>query len=244
MAKTTKRQVREVKNDCSWFDTDNARLIILCALFGVVGAHKFAMGKKGQGWLFIILDLTIIGIIVSAVWAFIDLLFLTIKKDNKPGNMIMGSFFLMCGMVLPLTVGCGCPNPTIVEVGKVQKSSAHVAGKVGKIEKEPFWQGNLRCEDEQNLTMDLFVRLFDSKAYFAFGDKAFSIPLKTKNVVNANGGELWFFSGVDDENQVNFRIIVENGGLYTSSNKNLISINFIPTTAGGVEHKYGCYVVK
>ena len=114
-----KRQVREIKNDCSWFDTENARLIILCALFGFVGAHKFAMGKKGQGWCFILLDLTIVGILISAIWAFIDLLFLTIKKDNKPGNMIFGAFFLMCGMVLPLTFGCSCPNPTVVEVGKV-----------------------------------------------------------------------------------------------------------------------------
>lgn len=119
MKRNAKKQVRNVNNDCSWFDTDNARLIILCALFGFVGAHKFAQGKNGQGWLFIILDLTIVGIIVSAVWAFIDLLFLTIKQDNKPGNMILGSVFLLFGMILPLSFGCSGPAPTVIEVGKV-----------------------------------------------------------------------------------------------------------------------------
>lgn len=123
MKKTPKKQVREVKNDCSWFDTENARLIILCALFGFVGAHKFAQGKNGQGLLFIILDLTIVGIIVSAVWAFLDLLFLTIKKDNKPGNMIFGSFFLLFGMILPLTFGCYGPAPTVIKVGEVSEKS-------------------------------------------------------------------------------------------------------------------------
>ena len=119
MTRTPKKQIREVKNECSWFDTDNARLIILCALFGFVGAHKFAQGKKGQGWLFIILDLTIVGLLITAIWAFLDLLFLTIKKDNKPGNMIFGAFFLLFGLVVPFTMGCFTSEPTVIEVGKV-----------------------------------------------------------------------------------------------------------------------------
>ena len=123
MKKTARKpQIREVKNDCNWFDTENARLIILCALFGFVGAHKFAAGKKGQGWCFILLDLTIVGIVISAIWAFFNLLFLTIKKDNKPGNMILGSVFLLFGMILPLTISCSTSEPTVVEVGKVSKS--------------------------------------------------------------------------------------------------------------------------
>lgn len=96
-----KKTVREVKNDCPWFDTDNARLIILCALLGFVGAHKFAEGKKAQGWCFILLDLTVVGIIVTMIWAFFDLLVLTIKKDNKPGNMILGSVFLLSNLLFP-----------------------------------------------------------------------------------------------------------------------------------------------
>lgn len=119
MKHTPKKQTREVKNDCSWFDTDNARLIILCALFGFVGAHKFAQGKKGQGWLFIMLDLTIVGVLITAIWAFLDLLFLTITKDNKPGNMIFGAFFLLFGLFVPFTMGCFTSEPTVIEVGKV-----------------------------------------------------------------------------------------------------------------------------
>lgn len=110
-----KKKVHENTNSCSWFDTENARLIILCALFGFLGVHKFAQGKKVQGWVFIALDLTIFGILITLIWSFFDLLFLTIRKDNKPGNMIFGACFL----VFNLLFACFAPSTTVVEVGKV-----------------------------------------------------------------------------------------------------------------------------
>lgn len=93
--KITKKTVKQENvNTCSWFDTENARLIIFCALFGVFGVHKFAQKKIFQGICFILLDLTIIGLVISWLWAWFGLIALTVKKDNKPGNMIFGAVFI------------------------------------------------------------------------------------------------------------------------------------------------------
>ena len=93
-------------NSVSWFDNDNARLILLCAVFGFVGAHKFAQRKFFQGICFILLDLTVVGIIVSMIWALCDLVSLTIQKTNKAGNIIFGSVLLMGSLVsVPFVTG-------------------------------------------------------------------------------------------------------------------------------------------
>lgn len=81
--------------DCSWFDSQNARLIILCATLGIFGAHKFAQHKNFQGFIYILLDLTLFGIILTFILSWFDLVFLTAKSDNRPGNMILGSMFIL-----------------------------------------------------------------------------------------------------------------------------------------------------
>ena len=83
------------KNDCSWFDSENARLIILCATLGVFGAHKFAQHKNFQGIIYILLDLTLVGIILTLILSWFDLIFLTAKPDNRPGNMMFGAAFIL-----------------------------------------------------------------------------------------------------------------------------------------------------
>lgn len=100
--KKTKKSDNYTNN---WFDTENARLIILCAILGIFGAHKFAQHKKGQGILFLLLDLTVIGILITGLWAFLDLVFLTAKRDNKPGNMIFGSIFLLVQLTATMSIG-------------------------------------------------------------------------------------------------------------------------------------------
>lgn len=103
--KITKKTVKQENvNTCSWFDTENARLIIFCALFGIFGVHKFAQKKIFQGICFILLDLTIIGLVISWLWAWFGLIALTVKKDNKPGNMIFGSVFIWVS-VLSISIG-------------------------------------------------------------------------------------------------------------------------------------------
>ncbi len=81
--------------DCSWFDSQNASLIILCATLGIFGAHKFAQHKNFQGFIYILLDLTLFGIILTFILSWFDLVFLTAKSDNRPGNMILGSVFIL-----------------------------------------------------------------------------------------------------------------------------------------------------
>ena len=89
------KNVISSKNDCSWFDSHNARLIILCATLGVFGAHKFAQHKNFQGIIYILLDLTLVGIILTLILSWFDLIFLTAKSDNRPGNMMFGAAFIL-----------------------------------------------------------------------------------------------------------------------------------------------------
>ena len=56
----------------SW-NTEKTRTMILCSLLGIFGVHKFYQGKTAQGVIFILLDITIIGILITAIWAFINI---------------------------------------------------------------------------------------------------------------------------------------------------------------------------
>jgi TM2 domain-containing membrane protein YozV len=74
---------------------DRITAMVLCAFLGIFGAHKFYTGQKRQGIAFIVLDLTIIGIIVSAIWAFINLFLMTIDKRNSKNELIVGILLLL-----------------------------------------------------------------------------------------------------------------------------------------------------
>ena len=45
---------------------------LLAFFIGVLGIHRFYVGKKGSGIAMIICTITIIGLIVSGIWALID----------------------------------------------------------------------------------------------------------------------------------------------------------------------------
>ncbi|MHC5306872.1 TM2 domain-containing protein [Bartonella sp. LJL80] len=64
-------------------------LAIVCWFFGVLGVHRFMVGKIGTGILMLVLTLTVIGIFITAIWALID--FIVILMGNftdKDGNKI------------------------------------------------------------------------------------------------------------------------------------------------------------
>lgn len=64
----------------SWIVT-----LLLCIFLGVIGIHRFYVGKVGTGILMILLCLT--GI--SAVWALVDLIFILLKRfKDKQGRLI------------------------------------------------------------------------------------------------------------------------------------------------------------
>lgn len=46
---------------------------LLCLFFGGFGAHRLYLGRKGSGIAMLILGITIVGLLVTGLWAFIDL---------------------------------------------------------------------------------------------------------------------------------------------------------------------------
>lgn len=51
---------------------------LLCFFVGVFGVHRFYAGKVGSGIAMLVLTITLVGIIVSGVWAFVDLIVLAV----------------------------------------------------------------------------------------------------------------------------------------------------------------------
>jgi TM2 domain-containing membrane protein YozV len=62
---------------------------LLSAFFGGLGVHRFYVGKTATGIVMLVLTLSFIGIIVTAVWALIDFIMIIsgIFKD-KDGKVI------------------------------------------------------------------------------------------------------------------------------------------------------------
>jgi TM2 domain-containing membrane protein YozV len=64
-------------------------LALVCWFFGVLGAHRFLVGKVGSGVAQLILTLTVVGMVVSVPWVIVD--FIMILSGNfadKNGNRI------------------------------------------------------------------------------------------------------------------------------------------------------------
>lgn len=159
--RSVQKKVQKNTDSCGWFDTDNARLIILCAIFGMFGVHKFVQGKKGQGWLFILLDLTIIGLVVTWIWSLIDLVKFTVKKGNKPGNMILGSVFLLFG-IISLSAVDSVDNV----LSNTSKSTTKIEeADVNEVIKEPIFEGKMECLGKEKDTGADIVVPVDVKLY-------------------------------------------------------------------------------
>ncbi|RIA45698.1 TM2 domain-containing protein [Hephaestia caeni] len=45
---------------------------LLAFLFGVLGVHRFYLGRTGSGIVMLVLSLTVIGLVVTGLWALID----------------------------------------------------------------------------------------------------------------------------------------------------------------------------
>lgn len=46
---------------------------LLCLFLGMIGAHRFYLGRKFSGFLQLLISLTVIGLVVTIPWAIIDL---------------------------------------------------------------------------------------------------------------------------------------------------------------------------
>ncbi|MCQ2562804.1 MAG: TM2 domain-containing protein [Alphaproteobacteria bacterium] len=112
--KTVKKE-----NINNWFETENLSLILWCAVFGMFGVHKFIQHKTWQGILFILLDLTIVGILITCLWAFIDLIILTTKRNNPVGNIICGLVFVLFSIVSNVYIYKNSIGPSEIIISKV-----------------------------------------------------------------------------------------------------------------------------
>ncbi|WP_455478552.1 NINE protein [Bartonella sp. B10] len=64
-------------------------LALICWFAGVFGIHRFMVGKVWTGTLMLVLSLSVIGLLVTGIWAIVD--FITIiagKFSEKNGNKI------------------------------------------------------------------------------------------------------------------------------------------------------------
>ena len=75
--------------DLNGFITERSKIIIINSLVGWLGACKFYEGKRKQGYLYILLDLTIVGAIFTIVASLIYSIQLLIKKDNSPKEFLV-----------------------------------------------------------------------------------------------------------------------------------------------------------
>lgn len=51
---------------------------LLCLFVGTFGVHRFYAGKAGTGALMLVLTLSLVGVVVTSIWALIDLIVLVV----------------------------------------------------------------------------------------------------------------------------------------------------------------------
>lgn len=75
---------------CGYREYDYSRSVaiylILCWFFGIIGVHRFYAGKTGTGVCMLILTCTIVGILVTAIWALVDFI-VGVCNISKPQNI-------------------------------------------------------------------------------------------------------------------------------------------------------------
>jgi TM2 domain-containing membrane protein YozV len=57
--------------------------VLLAFFFGIFGIHRFYLGRNGTGVLMIVLSITIIGLVVTGIWALIDTIRYLLMSDAE-----------------------------------------------------------------------------------------------------------------------------------------------------------------
>ncbi|MCZ2203761.1 TM2 domain-containing protein [Bartonella sp. A05] len=64
-------------------------LALICWFAGVFGVHRFMVGKIWTGILMLVLSLTLVGLVVTGIWAIVDfIIILAGRFTDKSGNKI------------------------------------------------------------------------------------------------------------------------------------------------------------
>ncbi len=62
----------------------NKLVAALLAFFvGVLGVHRFYLGRTGSGIVMLVLSATIVGLLVTGVWAFVDMIRYLVMSDDE-----------------------------------------------------------------------------------------------------------------------------------------------------------------
>lgn len=62
---------------------------LLSLFLGMLGVHNFYAGKTAKGICQLVLTLTVVGSLVSAVWSFVEFLIIAVGKfKDSEGNVI------------------------------------------------------------------------------------------------------------------------------------------------------------
>jgi TM2 domain-containing membrane protein YozV len=66
-------------------DNDRNKIIaaLLAFFFGPIGLHRFYLGRTGSGIAMLILSITVVGLLVSVPWAFIDMVRYLLMSDRE-----------------------------------------------------------------------------------------------------------------------------------------------------------------
>ena len=63
--------------------------LLLCIFLGGFGIHRFYVGKTGTGIAQLVLTITIVGSIITAIWVFIDLILIVTKKFTTADGKVL-----------------------------------------------------------------------------------------------------------------------------------------------------------
>ncbi len=56
---------------------------VIAFLFGVLGIHRFYLGRNGSGIAMLVMTCTVIGLLITGPWAFVDMIRYLIMSDEE-----------------------------------------------------------------------------------------------------------------------------------------------------------------